>query len=85
MQLISRALDRISEVGDTGGGRQLALVLASACSSEYTYSALDCSVRLDSESKLIASSLLSIAQEIDFSNASQDAALRALRALKYIK
>ena len=70
---------------NTGGSRQLALVLASACSSEYTYSALDCSLRLDRESKRIASDLLSIAQESDFSNAGQDAALRALRALKYIK
>jgi hypothetical protein len=85
MEVIDKLIERIKEGGKSSSSTYLAVALASACSNKYKVSLLDASVRLDRESKELLKLLISIAQQPDYSNADQDAALDWLIQNNYIE
>lgn len=84
MEIIDEVIDKIIAIGDTGGGRLLAMALASACNSHYKVSLLDISVKLDADNKRLVMELANISQHGDYSNAAQTQALAWLKENKLI-
>ena len=63
----------------------LANALASACSSSYGVSMLDCSIKLDSSNRKLVMALTNVRELPGYSNALQDETLRWLHEQDYIK
>lgn len=84
MEIITTVIEQIHEHPGSRSSQILAAALASACNSSYGVSLLDVSVALDRQNKALVQRLSNISYEDDFSNASQDKALRWLRDHKFI-
>jgi len=84
VEIIETIIERISEHPHSRASEILASALASACSSKYGVSLLDVSVALDQSNQDLVLRLVRISYEDDFSNASQDRALRWLSDEGYI-
>lgn len=85
MEIIDNILAVIEEHPHSRSSGILADALASACNGRYGVSMLDISVNLDQKNKDLVLKLSKIAQQPDYSNADQDAALRWLRDNDFLK
>lgn len=85
MQIIYQAISFINKDAGSRASQQMANVLASACSTDYTVSLLDISESLDESGRRIAKELMSISSREDCCNESQDDALIFLRQRGYIR
>ncbi|NRA54099.1 MAG: hypothetical protein HRU23_08145 [Gammaproteobacteria bacterium] len=77
-------IDEVIKKIEKSGSRTLANGLASACNTFYGVSLLEGSSGLDMSNKKLIIRLLFICQEPDYSNASQDRALKWLREHNFI-